>query len=295
MDDREFERLLLPKMLAAAESPIDDNLIAAYIDGDLDRAEREKVELSMQRDPTLRLHIEAMQAEAPTTRRALWPLVAVAAAVLVAVGVWQLLPRTAQPLPPLDVRLATLTATLREGEPALFPDFEILGSDELLETAASTRGGLTWVAPRGLLLARPTKLHWSNPPDSSRVEITIKGPDIEWAKVVDGNEVEAPVLWPGRFRVTIRSLDSFAGQKLRRSFEIANDDVFGRHAQALEELKRHAAPDLLPLAKAHYLLRHRLYALAREQAELAARGSGDRAEHAQRLLRHLDVVAPDAR
>ncbi len=291
MDDRELEEQLLPKLVQVHGEPIDPNLLAAYADGALSEEEHAEVGRRIAADPDALLLVNALQEDRSRATTRNWSLVALAASVLIAVGVWSIdWSGNREPLD-LDSRLARAVATLSDTDGSAFADFNLVGAEEMRAQPAVTRGGPQWLGPLGLLLDAPSELRWRNPPGATRVEIQVLATGFRWKRQVEGEHHAAPELAPGSYVVTLRALDALAGQKIRRAFEIVTLERRATLERALATIRAKTADDLEDLVVAHYLLRNRLYADAATAARSAQAQSGRVSEAATALLEHVEAVA----
>lgn len=293
MDDRDLGDMLLPKLMQLDDEPIDPNALAAYVAGTLPADEHDDLAARIARDPEAMMLVRAMQedARAVTTRR--WSVAALAASVLVAVGLWWGGSHE-ESFDDVDVDVQMLAAAERlvEREPELFGGFFPLGADALKTEERLTRGGAVWHAPTGKLLGAPELLRWVNAADSSLVRVTLAGPATQWSHEVEGTTVAAPALAPGRYVVSLTPLDALGAQTTRAVFEIAGPDARERLVRADEALRAEGGEPLADLLVAQHALWRGYYVHARQAAELAAKQGGRVAEAAARLLTHLDVIAP---
>jgi len=292
MDDRDLREQLLPRIVRLRAESVDPNLLAAYVDGSLSPEEHREVASRIAADPDALLFVRALAADRRRERLAPYRIAAMAAALLLGLGLWWASDHEPAPASPdLTTRLADVGARLAREAPELLADFAPLSGDALRTEGSVTRGGPAWIAPSGLLLQAPHTLRWRNPPGASRVEISLSGPGTNWVREVDGESVDAPALAPGRYVVRLRALDALAGQPIRRVFELADDRTRLRHERALDFVQSRAPADLADLLGAHYAVRARLYEQARPLLRAAIEGGGEAAQAARALDRHLDVVA----
>ena len=293
MDDRDLGDVLLPKLMQLDEEPIDPNTLAAYVAGTLPSEEHDELAARISRDPEAMMLVRAMEEDARSVNTRRWSVAALAASVLLAVGLWWGSPAD-DTLDDVDVdsRLLAAAERLGEREPELFGGFEPLTADALESEPAVTRGGATWLAPSGTLLQAPTTLRWKNAPDSTLVRVTLEGAAANWSEEVEGESVAAPPLAPGRYVVRLMPLDALGAQTTRAVFEIASADTRERLARADAALRAEVDDALADLLVAQHAVWAGYFGHARKAAELAAKREGAVAKHAARLLQHLDVVAP---
>jgi hypothetical protein len=302
MDDHTFQNRILPRLLQVHQEPLDPNVIAAYVGGTLSEEEKGEAERRLAADPEAALLVRALRedlvdvhgedamahgppAPASTSEAAArpervvggWWASAAAAIALFAVGLvaFQLGPTPRRV--DLQTRLTRATRELGQVAPEHFASFTPLEGSELQSLRGAARGGVIWLGPRGVVLEAPREFRWRNPEDGERAEVRLVGPTINWKREVRGNHVAAPELGPGRYVITIRSLDSLAAQSTRRTFEIADAESIARHARAMALIREHAPRDIADVLLAHYAIRSRLLDHARKT--IAQSSSRDPAVH----------------
>jgi len=217
MDDREFEDRLMPDLVRIHGEPLDPNLVAAYVDGALEEPELSEVRARVAQDPEALLLVRALsETGAPVAHSrpamVLTAAAVVAALLLVALGASWFGRDEQVDAAGLDTRLTVAASNLGERRPDLFEGFTPFESDELSPRSTPARGGAVWIAPRGLLLTHPSELRWKNPPGATRVELVLAGPDIDWRRELDEERLPVADLGPGRYVITLRGLDTLAGQ-----------------------------------------------------------------------------------
>ena len=280
-DDHRIARLI------DTGTEIDPNLIAAYVDGGLSPAERLSLERRMAADPEAQLLLRTMRER--RNPAAVWlPIAAMAAAVLVGFLMWS--KRGDEPALTLEERLGSVVASLRTDATEPFGEFALLSDDELTSGPSTRRGAVAWLHPRGLLLEAPSELRWTNPEDGAEMRVSLRGPGMKWTRDVEGSSVDVPALTPGRYVATLQSLDSLAGQKLRRTFVVADETERAELERAIALIRSKADDDIQDLVIAHFALRTRLYDVARAAATRATQGVGDVKSAAQRLVEHIEVI-----
>jgi hypothetical protein len=291
MDERDFQERLLPRVLRLDAAPPDPNVVAAYASGTLPPEERRRLERRIEVDPEAMLLVRALRADRrrANVRRT---VAAIAAVVVAAAGVGWAVRRGSNES--IDERLVAASARLRHEAPELFAGFEPLRAADLASDASVARGGgaVTW--PVGVLLEPPKVLRWALPPGASRAEVSVTGAGTTWSAKVDGTETPLPALEPGTYAVRLRALDALAGQDARSAFAVASPEQAAAHRRALEKIGAVAAPDVADLLRAHYALRHGLFAEARRAAE-ASRSHADARPTAEAILAHVAARAPGLR
>ena len=293
MDERDIGDVLLPKLVQLEDEPIDPNLMAAYVAGTLPPEQEEELAARIARDPEAMMLARAMQEDARSTRTRRMGFAALAASVLIAVGLWwggQ--GDDAGEDMDVDTRLLAAAERLVERQPALFEDFAPLGDDELQRGDHVTRGGLTWIAPRGVLLEPPTEWRWSGAPAGDSVGLQITGPDCEYSKILEGDRAEAEHCGAGRYVVSLTAQNGLGGQSTRAVFEIADKERAANRARAEALIRAELDGPMADLLVAHHAIRGGFLVYARSLVDKAAAGDGAVAEAAAKLRAHLDVVAP---
>lgn len=290
---------VLPGLFAVSEDPIDPNLLAAYVDGSLSELETRRVEARILRDPETLLLVRTLQEGHGRQRSQVWRWVAVAAVVLLVVGLaWRWRADTGQgggaPVPGLEQQLAAAVAALGDDDEAHLADFVVPDRDAW-QTQTTARGADLVVWPTGVLLTAPDAVRWSTTDGSERFAVHVRGPDLLIRREVEGTSLDLPHLAPGRYTVSLRSLDALAGQPVKRRFEVADDETRARHAEALAHIGARADERTRDLLVAWYALQHRLFVPAREALARAARGPAEVRTEAARALAHLDAIAPAVR
>lgn len=293
MDDRELSGELLPRLIELGAEPVDPNLVAAYVDDALPDAERRTLVPRIESDAEALFIARALEEDRRHARAVRTRIFALAASVVLAVGVWwtHSSGRDA-PRPSIVTRMASATQVLKTRAPELFDGFEPLADGDLRRTNGTPRGGATWISPVGVLVEAPAELRWRNAAGSSTVRISLRGPGVDWEREVEGDRVAAPALAPGRYVVRLRALDALAGQEVRRGFEVADDSARAALQRAIASIRAHVDGDLASLLAAHYATRRGFHARARELVEAAASGEADVAAAARALRTHLDAIAP---
>lgn len=290
MDDQTFEDRMLGKLIDSHTAPLDPNQIAAYVDGSLSEREMRSTERRLLADPEAALLVGSLRASARANTASRWRLVMAVAAV-VCLGIGLGIAKSRESIGPrpstLSARLTDATERLRVRAPALFGDFTLPAADSLRESAPVIRGGVTWRAPRGLILDAPTHLKWTNPDGASRVRVALSGRDVRWSREVDGEMTRAPALPAGTYRVRIRALDGLAGQETRRTFTIVDPEAKARHAQAVRLIRESAAGDEAELLVAYYALNARLFHLAGSTLRTVNADDPELLARAKALRRHL--------
>lgn len=290
MNQRPDERIA---ELLDTGTELDPNLVAAYVDGGLSAAERLAMERRLAADPEAQLLARTLR-ERPGSRKVLWATMAAAAVVVAGVLLW----RTNEDagVAPLDQRLTAVVAKLRAAQPDTFAEFAVLSDDELTEPGAR-RGGGAWHAPRGLVLEAPKTFSWTAPEGAARVHIQVRGGTTNWSQDVESADgtVAAPKLAPGRYTVTLRALDTLAGQSTRAHFVVAEPDERAEVLRAITTIRDVCGDDLEDLVLTHFALRQGLYDIARDAgAKAQARGGAVQAA-ASRLLAHTRALRGHAR
>lgn len=293
MDDSDLGDVLLPKLLRLEDEPVDPNDLAAYVEGTLPPEQHARIAARIERNPEAMLLVRAMEEDRRHQRSMRWRAVALAASVLLAVGLWWIHGRTRAPRQePLEVQMLAAVINVGEQAPELFEGFAPLDDDALKTKPATTRGGAAWLAPVGTLLEAPSTLRWTNADDSSLVRVTIKGPDTRWSQEVEGDHIAAPTLAPGRYTVTLEALDALGGQSTRAVFEIADDAAREKLARAEEVIRANAEGAVADLLIAHYATWAGFHGRAHAAAAVAQKAGGETGAAAAKLAAHLDVVAP---
>ncbi len=252
MDERELQERVQP-LVQLHNQPLDPNVIAAYLDDALPADERAEVEARIKADPEAMLLVRALREEQTNRPSLPFSLAAVAAAFLLALGIWWVSDDGDVRADDLATRLAAATAA---------HGFEPLSAEELTANGAK-RGGAAWVAPIGIVTAAPEELRWRSPLGASRVEVSIEGEGLRWRHEASGERAVAPPMKPGRYVVRLRGIDTLAGQEIKRVFEVADDATRAQHADVIASIADQAPDGLAALVTAHYAVRERLFATAR--------------------------------
>ena len=273
------------------QGEVDPSVLAAYLDGSLPAAERLKFERLLAANPEAQLLLREARQRRPGKPTV---LLAVAALVMVAVGVawwtWGRSPTT--PRQGLAARMAQASAQL-QGAHGSLRDFQPLADDELRTAPAVRRGTGAWRGPRGTLLHAPEQLRWTLPAGATRVAVTVDGPTGPWRQVVGGDHIRAPTFAPGHYAVSMRPLDSLAGQVVRSSFVVLNERERTRFKEAMQVIRTKLDDDIEDLVVAHFSIRRGAYAAARSALARAAQGKAEIQERARALSTHLDALGID--
>ena len=276
---------LVEQLVRAASPALDPNTVAAGAGGQGHRPEVAQ----LARDPEAVLLMRVLARERSRKRRVLWSSGALAACVLA--GVLLFLQRDGdgtRARASLETRLEAAAAGLRRDDPARFGSFALASQEELEASSGVMRGVATWLAPRVMLWSAPKRMRWRRPDGIGRVAITLKGPGVDWQHELEGDAVDAPALGSGRFVVTLRVLDGLAGQTIRRSFVVADEDQRAAYDAARTAWEARADADLHALLEAHYAYAAGFYERALAAARRADADGGDARALVQPLLQHLE-------
>lgn len=285
---------VLPGLFAVSEDPVDPNLLAAYVDGSLSELETRRMEARILRDPETLLLVRTLQQRSAARRPSTWRWVAVAAALVLVVGLaWRFLPGESATTPGLEERLVAAVASLRAEEPTLFAELQVPDRESWRANGAS-RGAEIVVEPTGVLLAPPTLLRWHGPEGVDRFAVRVTGPGTRIEREVEGTSLDLGTLAAGRYVVSIRALDGLAGQSVKRRFEIADETTRARHEAALARIAARD-DDTRDLLAAWYALAQGLHPQARAALARAAEGPDAVRQEAERAQAHLDAIAPALR
>jgi hypothetical protein len=293
VDDRDLGEVLLPKLVRLDDEPVDPNDLAAYVEGSLPADQHAQLATRIERNPEAMMLVRAMEEDQRHARSVRWRALALAASVLLGLGLWWTQGRSRDAREEaLDVRLLAAVINLGEQAPETFEGFAPIPDEELRTSASVTRGGAAWTAPTGILLEAPKTLRWRMPDGSSRVRVSLRGPGVDWSQEVDGDQVAAPTLGPGRYVARLEMLDALGAQTTRAVFEIADAEDRARLARAEDAIRANAEGALADLLLAHYATWAGFHGAAHAAAERAATAGGETGAAAAKLVRHLDVIAP---
>lgn len=220
-------------------------------------------------------------------------LLAVAAVVVVGVGVVRLLGRDEPGTPgPARDRLMAAAGEAARAHAELLGGFTPLSADELAGGAPpALRGGLSIVRPADHVLRPPTRLAWTAVPGATTYHVTVLAPDgtVRWTIDTPETSLDWPsdrdALVPGTRGVLEVTCDAVLGRaEGRRAFVVADAAA----ARAFEDAARRLgerAPDLAALLRAHLALRRGFVEEAEAAAEAHLAGAPTDAD-ARRLLDH---------
>ena len=272
-------------------APFDD-LVAGLVSGTLLDDERERALELLAQHPSLRdvlARVEAAEPqEAPAAddvahvvpRRTNWmPVVAAAAAILLAFGLFRWLGD--DPAAPADpaTRLATLANELRAEAPDVFGSFApVAAADRVPRQTDVQRGGLQLGAPVAAVLdPRPT-LQWAGLTDDTRARVTVR--DEDGALHLDTTQVGQTLAWPdeakplapGTTYVWRVTADGDVQRTGSRAFRVLSEKDATRYRDGVRRIEGHAADDAALLA-AQWALTFDLEAEARRHLAQAPAGA----------------------
>jgi hypothetical protein len=271
---------LVGELVAASRAALDPNAVAVARGGASHLLEG----VALGQDPEAALLLRMLGRRETRRRRTLQAALALAACVLAG---FLLLARSGPaPTASASQRFRAAVARLK-GEDPLFENLSPVTRDELAGASGVSRGGVTWVGPRGTVLEAPKTLRWRCLEGARRTHVTLRGPGVLFARDVEGASVGIPELGPGRYVVTLRPLGGFARQSSRHSFLVAGREERATYERARSILRAHAPSDLVDLIEAHYAFgRGYLEAAARAAARARSAG-GDVARLAAPLVEAL--------
>ncbi|MDJ0974027.1 MAG: hypothetical protein QNJ98_06170 [Planctomycetota bacterium] len=273
-DDR-----LLAELVAASSFGLDANTVAAGVGGETHRPEV----AALARDPEAAFLLRVLgHARARRRRRIVLGIGAVAAALVVALVV---LVSKEPEVRPAAERLSASLAALEADQPALFAG---VTAEVSVPSAGSARGGAVWRGPRGTVLASPSVLSWTAPPGARRMQVRLQGPGVDLSRTVSTSTLELPDLGPGRYVATLRALDGFARQSVRRSFVVASAQERERYTRAREAIAAAVDDDLVDLVEARFAIANGFLEAARDAARRAATQPGEIGALARKLEAALD-------
>lgn len=277
--DDHFLRVLIE----AAGERLDPNTIAAAADRQVYRPQV----AALRRDPEAVLLMRHLARRPARRRRLLWSGAALSACLLVG-AVFGFLRQERLPVPePVATRLASAVEDLRSAHPEQFHGLTSETPAALDTPSGRMRGGARWLGPRGTLLESTAVLRWHNPASASGMLVTLTGPGKKLRRDVEGESLQVVALSPGRYVVTLRALDGFAGQTIRRTFRVATEAERAQYDSARALWQTNTSPDLHDLIEAHYALSTGFREAARAAARRAAESDADAATLAQALLDSL--------
>ena len=322
MDDAQLVDALTRHLQAAGPdaelgAPYDD-LVAGLVSGTLLDDERERALELLGEHPELRTLLgevdaavaedaatdiaspaddTAADAHVHTRRGRRFPAIAaVAAAALLAVGLWALLGDRTSDDPSAYARLEASARALATETPDVFEGFTPLSEEALRERPSETqRGGLTLLAPRGAILDGTPTMHWQGGPEGVRYRVTVR--DDEGALALDTTTDASPLAWPegvapltggARYVVRVQAVDTATLLYGARSFATLDVETKARYERGLSLIDARGGPDAEVLA-AHWAISFELFAQAGERLDrIADEGDADESLAATRAW--LDAV-----
>lgn len=274
----------LRTLIEAAGERLDPNTIAAAADR---QAYRPEV-AGLRRDPEAVLVMRQLARGPARRRRLLGSGAALAACVVVGAVLWVLRQDRLPGPERVATRLARAVEDLRSAHPAQFHGLTCETPATRDTPSGHMRGGALWLGPRGTVLQSTAVLRWRNPASASGMLVTLKGPGRNLRRAVEGESLQISALSPGRYVVTLRALDGFAGQTLRRTFRVAAEAERAHYDSARALWQTNTSPDLHDLIEAHYALSTGFHEAARAAARRAAERDGRAAALARALLESLE-------
>lgn len=238
-------------------------------------------------DPEALLIERAVREHEKRVRQKVLGAFALAACLVAGIAIALRKPATTSTPPTAAEQLAAAIETLRGTDADLFGDFALVDAASVPSIDRTTRGGLVWRAPLGVVLEKPAQLTWRNPTGAQRVRLQLEGPDWSWTQDVGGTSVDAPDMPPGKIVVTVTPLDGFARQPVRSTFEIASSEARDRYARAVAQIRASSPAPVRDLVELHYAVQRRHYDRARAAARRASDGDPAVAALAAPLLSRL--------
>lgn len=237
----------------------------------------------------------------PGGRLSRWVPFAVAAAILIAIGV-RIAGRETHVPTSGDSRLVAAARDLSRAHPDLLAGFAPVSASEREAVLDDRpRAGISIVEPVGLLLDVPSKVSWTAPPDDTEVRLVVVDAQGETLGSVSsrGKSVEMPgrarMEAGGRYVLEVTGDGALGSSTLRRSFAVATNDARATWGKAAAAIRAEAPPELAEVLVAHAAARRGLLVEAFRVAEARAAANPDDAEasaireYARKRLRSGDT------
>lgn len=300
MDDPALAAWLVERYGVEGEQAglLDEDLVVGYAEDRLSAEERAAVERLLARDPEARALLgltepppPAASAAAEARRTWVWP-VAVAAAVLVALGAALWSPAGPEPLPgDGEERLLVLADRLAAAEPARFGGLRNdIRAAAPIEHGGGDRGGVRIRAPHGLVLDGAPTLRWEAVPGAGPYTLRIAAEDgdpVYETTVAAGTQHALPTgLAPGAYVFEVRTQTPFGPASGSSTFRRADDRARAAYEQAIAAIDAVAPPEDRLLLRTYHLATRGWFAAAREALAAHRRRypEDERAARAARML-----------
>ena len=267
-DERLIARLAADLPSSPEQEGLDPNLIAGFIEGRLADDERERVIEQLDRSPTARAQLSearalvGAEASAPTASAgtSAWRWVAAAAAVLLAVGGSIVLWARSDPSAD-EPTLSARVAQLRDRDPTIFRDFQLVPENAMMRSIAVERGGLVVMAPRGALLrAQLPAIRWSEAAGARAFRVRVR--DDEGTLLLDQTAMQNTLTMPspprlkeGASYVVVVETDTPTGQlRGSQAFHVLSKDEAMRYRKGKIVIENDVPASVRSIVSSHWAL-----------------------------------------